>query len=70
VGEKPASGNASVSPLGTASYRRLAVTKEGGSLFERLVTVSGSAPPPPPPGSIFADGFESGSLAAWSIAVP
>lgn len=68
VGEKPASGSATASPLGTSSYRRLAVTREGGSLAERLVTVSGSAPPPS--GSIFADGFESGTLAAWSVAVP
>jgi hypothetical protein len=26
-------------------------------------------PPPPPPGSIFTDGFESGSTASWSVTV-
>jgi hypothetical protein len=35
-------------------------------------TTSAPPPPPPPPppsGAIFADGFESGTTAAWSVAV-
>jgi hypothetical protein len=64
VGETGASGSVAVSPAGSASYRRLAITKQGGALAETRVWVDELAPDP-----IFTDGFEGG-LAAWDEVVP
>ncbi|HLF57792.1 MAG TPA: hypothetical protein VI942_13205, partial [Thermoanaerobaculia bacterium] len=68
LGKKGASGSSTVAPGGTMTYRRLAITQEGGSLAEETIYV-GEAPPPPPDGDeIFSDGFDSG-LGAWDSVV-
>lgn len=63
VGGAAASGNTTVTPAGTTTYRRLAIAIEGGSRDEATVWI-GSCP------RIFADGFESGNTSAWSITAP
>lgn len=61
----PAAGSISVSPTASTSYMLCAVTKEGGASVLEHLYVDES-----PPTDIFADGFESGSTAAWSTASP
>ena len=53
------SGTATVTPPCTTTYRLCLITKEGG-LLEELPVFVGELP-----GQIFADGFESGNIAAW-----
>ena len=53
-----ANGSATVTSLGTTTYRRLALTAQGGHLAS--VTVCG----------LFVDGFESGNTFAWSATNP
>ncbi len=62
IGETGATGNASVSPGGSSTYRRFVVTAEGGALAEERVYVDEE---PPPGGELFASGFESG-FAGWT----
>jgi hypothetical protein len=66
VGEKAASGSSSVAPGGTATYRRLAVTQQGGALAEETIYV-GESPPPPSGDPIFLDGFDSGGYGDWDV---
>lgn len=54
-----ASGSANVTPPGTVTYRRLAITAQGGHLAEATVFVGAC-------GVLFADGFESGNTSGWS----
>ncbi len=58
-----ATGSAVVAPAGTTTYRRVAVTVQGGARDEVTVHV-GSCP------VIFVDGFQSGGTGAWSLSVP
>lgn len=58
-----ASGTVVVAPQGSRQYRLLAVYDEGAATGETAVWVD-EAPP-----WLFADGFESGTLAAWSEVV-
>lgn len=58
-----ATGSAAVTPAGTTTYRRVALTVEGGARDEVTVHV-GSCP------VIFVDGFQSGGTGAWSLTVP
>ena len=57
-----ASGSVVVSPSATTTYRLVVVTKEGAAVREATVYVDDPV--------IFADGFNSGSTAAWSVTVP
>jgi predicted outer membrane repeat protein len=54
-----ASGNANVTPPGTVTYRRLAITAQGGHLAETTIFVGAC-------GVVFADGFETGNTSRWS----
>lgn len=57
------SGSSPVTPAGTTTYRRVALTRQGGDWSAATVFV-GDCP------LVFVDGFESGGLGAWSLAVP
>lgn len=57
------SGSAPVTPAGTTTYRRVALTRQGGDWSAATVFVGGCP-------LVFADGFESGGLDAWSTADP
>lgn len=59
-----ASGSVGVTPPGTVTYRRVALTREGGAYDDARVDVGGC------PDRLFADGFESGGTALWSSTVP
>lgn len=62
IGPTGASGGASTGALAaSATYRRVAVTREGGAYAEVRVFVD-----EPAAEGLFSDGFESGDLAAWS----
>jgi hypothetical protein len=67
LGERGASGSTSASPMATTTFRRLALTGQGGALAEKTVWVGGT---PPPGDEIFADGFDSGGFGAWDGVVP
>ncbi len=57
-----ASGSVVVSPTASTTYRLVVATREGGVVEEVRVLVD-------EPG-IFADGFASGTTAAWSVTAP
>lgn len=59
-----ASGQVSVSPLATTTYRLHVTTAEGGVTAAVTIWVDEL------PSGLFADGFESGDASAWSMAVP
>lgn len=69
VGEKAATGSASLAPNLDTTFRRLTFVAEGGELSQVAVTVTGSSPPPSG-SSIFAEDFEAGSLSTWSLVAP
>jgi hypothetical protein len=60
-----ASGSAVVMPADTRSYRFVLITEEGGADEVATVYVDHTSPD-----AIFADGFESGDVSAWSSSVP
>lgn len=64
VGGNSASGSGSVTPPGSVTFRRAALTREGGASDSARVYV-GSCPD-----RLFADGFESGGTTLWSATVP
>lgn len=64
VGGGTANGSAVVTPPGTVSYRRAALTREGGAWDEARVYIAGCTD------RVFADGFESGGTSMWSATVP
>lgn len=64
VGGGTASGSTGVTPPGTVTYRRAALTREGGAWDQARVYVAGC------PDRLFADGFESGGTSQWSATVP
>lgn len=55
----PASGNVTVTPPATTTYRLYLATREGGVVEEVTVFVGEL------PGEVFLDGFESGNTSAW-----
>ena len=57
-----AGGSAPVTTAGTVTYRRLALTAQGGDLASATVFVGVCG--------LFADGFESGDTSAWSSTTP
>jgi hypothetical protein len=57
------SGQVTVFPAVTTTYRLYVATAEGGATAESTVWVDEQ------PATIFADGFESGDVSAWSAAV-
>jgi hypothetical protein len=57
------SGSATVTPAGTTTYRRVALTRQGGDTAATTVFVGGCP-------LVFADGFETGGLGAWSVVDP
>jgi hypothetical protein len=64
VGRRAASsGQVTVYPTATTTYRLFVATAEGGATAEATVWVDEQ------PATIFADGFESGDLSAWSSSV-
>ncbi|PWB76535.1 MAG: hypothetical protein C3F15_05210 [Holophagae bacterium] len=64
VGRRAASsGQVTVYPTATTTYRLYVATAEGGATAEVTVLVDEQ------PTAVFADGFESGDLSAWSAAV-
>jgi hypothetical protein len=58
-----ASGQVVVSPTATTTYRLYVAAEEGGATAEVTVWVDEM------PSGLFADGFESGDLSAWSSSV-
>ena len=59
-----ASGSTGVTPPGSVTYRRAALTQQGGAYDEARVYVAGC------PDRLFADGFESGGTSMWSSTTP
>jgi predicted outer membrane repeat protein len=66
LGEKPASGQATVTPGGTTTWRRLVLTAQGGALAEETVAVGGGGGGED---EIFEDGFNGGGFGAWDTVV-
>lgn len=61
VGGGSASGTTTVAPAGSVTYRRIALTTEGGAAAEATLGIGCY---------IFSDGFASGNTSAWSSTLP